>query len=90
VKRANIAELKNGFSKYLEEVKRGVQVLVSDRNVPFAKIVPLDQTDDYEAEGLELILKAAGNYGTAVFCHKGQRPLIDNAALAVDSVTSFL
>ncbi len=57
VKRANITELKNGFSKYLEEVTRGGQVLVSDRNVPFAKIVPLNQTDDYEAEELELIAK---------------------------------
>ncbi len=57
MKRDNIAELKNGFSKYLEEVTRGGQVLVSDRNVPFAKIVPLNQTDDYEAEELELIAK---------------------------------
>ena len=55
MKTANIAELKNGLSAYLAEVKRGGQVLVSERNVPFAKIVPLDYVDDYDAEHLELI-----------------------------------
>ncbi len=57
MKTANIAELKNGLSRYLEEVKRGGQVLVSERNVPFAKIVPLNYTDDYEAEEMELVAK---------------------------------
>lgn len=57
MKTANIAELKNGLSKYLAEVKRGGQVLVSERNVPFAKIVPLNYTDDYEAEEMELVAK---------------------------------
>ena len=57
MKTANIAELKNSLSKYLEEVKRGGQVLVSERNVPFAKIVPLNCTDDYEAEEMELVAK---------------------------------
>ncbi len=57
MKTANIAELKNGLSKYLEVVKRGGQVLVSERNVPFAKIVPLSYTDDYEAEEMELVAK---------------------------------
>jgi prevent-host-death family protein len=57
MKTANIAELKNGLSAYLAEVKRGGQVLVSERNVPFAKIVPIDYTDDYDAEELELIAK---------------------------------
>lgn len=57
MKTANVAELKNGLSKYLAEVKRGGQILVSDRNVPFAKIVPLSYTDDYEAEEMELVAK---------------------------------
>lgn len=57
MKTTNIAELKNSLSKYLDEVKRGGQVLVSERNVPFAKIVPLNYTDDYEAEELELVAK---------------------------------
>lgn len=57
MKTANIAELKNSLSKYLAEVKRGGEVLVSERNVPFAKIVPLNQTDDYDAEEMELVAK---------------------------------
>ncbi len=57
MKTANIAQLKNGLSAYLAEVKRGGQVLVSERNVPFAKIVPLDHTNDYDAEELELVAK---------------------------------
>ena len=57
MKRANIAQLKNGLSAYLAEVKRGGQILVSERNVPFAKIVPLGHTDDYDAEEMELVAK---------------------------------
>jgi len=57
MKTVNIAELKNHLSSFLAEVKRGGEVLVSDRNVPFAKIVPLRNTDDYDAEELELVAK---------------------------------
>ncbi|MGH9949275.1 MAG: type II toxin-antitoxin system Phd/YefM family antitoxin [Pyrinomonadaceae bacterium] len=57
MKTTNIGELKNHLSAYLAEVKRGGEVLVSDRNVPFAKIVPLKNTDDYEAEEMELVAK---------------------------------
>ena len=57
MKTANIAELKNRLSVYLNEVKRGGEVLVSERNVPFAKIVPLRNTDDYDAEEMELVAK---------------------------------
>ena len=55
MKTANIAELKNGLSAYLAEVKRGGQILVSDRNVPFAKIVPLGLSDGYDAEEMDLV-----------------------------------
>jgi prevent-host-death family protein len=59
MKTANIAELRNHLSRYLSEVKRGDEVLVSERNVPFAKIVPLEHTDDYDAEEMELVAKGA-------------------------------
>jgi prevent-host-death family protein len=58
MKTANIAELKNNLSSYLLTVKRGEEVLISDRNVPIAKIVPLKNTDDFTAE--ELALASAG------------------------------
>lgn len=54
---ANIAELKNRLSVYLAEVKRGGEVIVSERNIPFAKIVPLRNLDDYDAEELDLVAR---------------------------------
>jgi len=49
----NIAELKNSLSAYLNEVRAGEELLVRDRNVPIARIVPL-RADDYDAELLKL------------------------------------
>ena len=46
----SIAELKNNLSAYLGRVRRGEAVLVRDRNVPVAKIVPLSATGDVDAE----------------------------------------
>ena len=57
MKTANIAELKNHLSVYPNEVKRGGEVRVRDCNAPFAKIVPLRATDDFEAEEHELIAR---------------------------------
>ncbi len=54
----NIAELKNHLSSFLADVKRGEEILISDRNQPIAKIVPLHNTSDFSAE--ELALAAAG------------------------------
>jgi prevent-host-death family protein len=39
--KARIAELKNHLSRYLEHVRGGGTVLVLDRNLPVARIVPL-------------------------------------------------
>lgn len=36
----NIRELVHNFSKYLKEVKDGEQILVMERNVPVAEIIP--------------------------------------------------
>jgi prevent-host-death family protein len=53
MKTVNIAELKNHLSAYLNEVKAGQELLVRNRNVPIARIVPL-QADNYETERLRL------------------------------------
>ncbi len=66
----NVATLKNRLSHYLREVRRGEEILIRDRNVPIAKIVPLSSTDDSEAELLELA--AAGVIKLA------ERPLPDS------------
>jgi prevent-host-death family protein len=54
----NIAELKNHLSSFLADVRRGEEILISDRNKPIAKIVPLYNTSEFTAE--ELALAAAG------------------------------
>ena len=50
----NVATLKNRLSHYLREVRRGEEILIRDRNVPIARIVPLSATDDADAELMEL------------------------------------
>jgi prevent-host-death family protein len=53
----NVAELKNQLSKYLTFVRGGEEVVIRDRNLPVAKLVP------FLAEGAddqELVLVAAG------------------------------
>ena len=51
----NIADLKNQLSKYLNRVRAGEEIVIKDRNLPVAKIVPLSLADDAEAEELALI-----------------------------------
>jgi prevent-host-death family protein len=41
MEKANVAELKNRLSHYLSRVKRGETVLVTERNTPVARIVPI-------------------------------------------------
>lgn len=50
MKIANIAELKNKLSAYLDLVKAGETILIMDRNRPIAKIEPTvadDSLDEY-------------------------------------------
>jgi len=37
---ASVAELKNRLSKYLAFAKGGKEIIIRDRNVPVAKLVP--------------------------------------------------
>ena len=41
--RANISELRNGLSAYLRSVRRGESVLILDRNVPIARLSPIER-----------------------------------------------
>ena len=54
----NIADLKNQLSRHLKHVRQGEEILIRDRQVPVAKIVPLSSVNDFDAE--ELALAAAG------------------------------
>jgi prevent-host-death family protein len=57
VRSVNVAELKNQLSKYLTFARSGEEVVIRDRNLPVAKLVPFSAED---AEEQELALVAAG------------------------------
>ena len=50
----NIAELKNQLSSFLHRVRAGEELVIRDRNLPIAKIVPL-RGEDMNAEELSLV-----------------------------------
>jgi len=54
----NIGELKNKLSAYLQYVRNGEEVVVKDRNVPVARILPIHATD-YAAEEAQLVASGA-------------------------------
>ena len=50
MKSVNIAELKNHLSVYLNKVRGGEEIIVRDRNLPIARIVPLNRSTDQDDE----------------------------------------
>jgi prevent-host-death family protein len=50
VKRATISEARNRLSALLEHVKRGEEVLILERKVPIARIVPAGPVGRRESE----------------------------------------
>jgi prevent-host-death family protein len=53
----NVAELRNRLSKYLRFAKGGEEIVIRDRNLPVAKLVPFSADEGTEEE---LLLVAAG------------------------------
>jgi prevent-host-death family protein len=53
----NVAELKNHLSKYLTFAKSGEEIVIRDRNLPVAKLIPFSSD---VASDEELLLVAAG------------------------------
>ena len=53
----NVAELKNQLSKYLTFARSGEEIVIRDRNLPVAKLIPFSAGD---ASDEELLLVAAG------------------------------
>jgi prevent-host-death family protein len=53
----NIAELKNHLSTYLTFARGGEEIIIRDRNLPIAKLIPFSPGDASEDE---LLLVAAG------------------------------
>lgn len=54
---APIAKLKAGLSGYLESVKAGEQVVVTDRGRPVALIVPIEPSISEDKRRAELVAK---------------------------------
>lgn len=50
----NVAELKDQLSAYLHRVRAGEELLIRDRKLPIAKLVPLNE-EDFEADELSLV-----------------------------------
>ena len=53
VRSVNVAKLKNQLSAYLHRVRGGEELLIRDRDLPIAKIVPLrDEDMDFDERSL--------------------------------------
>ena len=63
----NVAKLKDQLSKYLTFAKSGEEVVIRDRNLPVAKLVPFSAEG---ADAQELRLVAAGKLRLRVTCWK--------------------
>ena len=50
----NVTELRSRLSAYLSRVRSGEEILIRDRNLAIAKIVPLAKTEDFDEEILDL------------------------------------
>jgi len=50
MKAAKVSELKAGLSKYLARVKRGEEVVITERGRTIAKIIPIPPAEDDEEE----------------------------------------
>ncbi len=50
MKSVNIAELKNRLSLYLKEVRAGEEIVIRDRDLAIARIVPLTHSADQDDE----------------------------------------
>lgn len=57
MKSVNVAELKNRLSAYLSFVRNGEEIVIRDRNLPIAKLIPFPAGDASEDE---ILLVAAG------------------------------
>ena len=54
---ANVAEVKARLSEYLRQVKSGAEVVVTERGVPVARLVPLE-SDERRGTRAERLLRA--------------------------------
>ena len=62
----NVAELKNRLSKYLTFARSGEEVVIRDRNLPVAKLVPANEDGDEIFGALAGIARITGDIENTV------------------------
>ncbi len=62
--RAAVADLKAHLSQYLRRVKAGEEVVITERNVPIARLVPLTGAEAGESAMRELEARGIARVGT--------------------------
>lgn len=81
MKKAKIAELRNGLSRYLDHVRAGGSVIVYDRDTPIAEIVPMTRGKNRSKKDLDeerlarlerrgAIRRGTGDFGEWLKTHK--------------------
>jgi prevent-host-death family protein len=55
--KANVAQLKARLSEYVRQVKSGAEVVITERGVPVARLVPLDP-DERRASREQRLIRA--------------------------------
>ena len=81
MKKAKIAELRNGLSRYLDHVRAGGSVIVYDRDTPIAEIVPIKKSKVLSKEELDeerlarleakgAIIRGTGDFAAWLKTHK--------------------
>lgn len=64
MKRASVASLKARLSEYLDAVKAGEEIIVTDRNVPVARIAPISAAIRQDAHLKWLVRSGLARPGT--------------------------
>jgi prevent-host-death family protein len=82
--KANVAQLKARLSEYVRQVKGGGEVIITERGVPVARLVPLDTDERRASREQRLIrsgvLRAASNQSLKL-TPPGGDPAVGRAAL---------
>lgn len=59
----NIAELRHDLEDLLKRVEAGEEIVIENRNAPFALIIPFPVREDYEAERQRLAARGVMTLG---------------------------
>lgn len=58
MKSASLTDAKNNLSAYVDQVRAGNSILITDRNTPVAKLVPVSLGDETDAQRLDRLERA--------------------------------